>query len=121
MKRGTAPVEPPDARLPGFVVEQSEDVGVVAGGTAEVRFELVPAPVAIDQIIVTPSHFAMLKNEPESRQFLSRNEVRRLPHMADAVQRCHRAVGATQRLLVTARCGGASTCRPSGRGRSADR
>ena len=76
-----------EARLPGFVVERSEDVGVVAGGTVEVRFELAPAPVAIDQIIVTPSHFEMLKNDPESRQFLSRSEVRRLPHIADDLYR----------------------------------
>jgi hypothetical protein len=50
----------------------------------------VPAaavPVAVDQIVVTPSHYGILGGQPEQRQFLSREEVRALPHFSDDVYR----------------------------------
>ena len=47
----------------------------------------VSTPVAIDQIVVTPSHYGLLGGQPEQRQFLSREEVRALPHFSDDVYR----------------------------------
>ena len=44
-------------------------------------------PVAIDQIVVTPSHYGILGGQPEQRQFLSREEVRALPHFSDDLYR----------------------------------
>ncbi|HEX7677413.1 MAG TPA: TonB-dependent receptor, partial [Thermoanaerobaculia bacterium] len=44
-------------------------------------------PVAVDQIIVTPSHFGMLGSQPEQRQFLSRQDVRAMPHFSDDIYR----------------------------------
>jgi hypothetical protein len=44
-------------------------------------------PVALAEIVVTPSRFTLLADAPESRQFLDRDEVRRLPHLADDVYR----------------------------------
>lgn len=40
-----------------------------------------------EEIVVTPSHYALLKTEPERRQFLSREEVRKLPHLSDDLYR----------------------------------
>jgi outer membrane receptor protein involved in Fe transport len=47
-------------------------------------------PVTLAEIVVTPSRFTILSAEPASRQFLSREEVRRLPHFADDL---YRAIG----------------------------
>jgi outer membrane cobalamin receptor len=47
-------------------------------------------PVTLDEIVVTPSHYGMLGSEPERRQFLSREEVRQLPHFSDDI---YRAIG----------------------------
>jgi outer membrane receptor protein involved in Fe transport len=47
----------------------------------------VAIPVALDQIVVTPSHYGILGGQPEQRQFLSREEVRALPHFSDDVYR----------------------------------
>ncbi|HKO55444.1 MAG TPA: TonB-dependent receptor [Thermoanaerobaculia bacterium] len=47
-------------------------------------------PVTLEEIVVTPSHFGMLGSEPERRQFLSREEVRQMPHFSDDI---YRAIG----------------------------
>lgn len=47
-------------------------------------------PVTLAKIVVAPSRFTILGDEPESRQFLSREEVRRLPHFSDDL---YRAIG----------------------------
>lgn len=48
-----------------------------------------PPPTAtfLDEVVVTPSHLRMLREEPEHRQFLSRDEVERMPHAADDLYR----------------------------------
>lgn len=47
-------------------------------------------PIALEEIVVTPSRFTLLGDEPPSRQFLSSEEVRRLPHFSDDL---YRAIG----------------------------
>jgi hypothetical protein len=47
-------------------------------------------PVALAEIVVTPSRFTILRGEAESRQFLSREEVQRVPHLSDDL---YRAIG----------------------------
>jgi outer membrane receptor protein involved in Fe transport len=47
-------------------------------------------PIALEEIIVTPSRFTILGDEPAARQFLGRDEVRRLPHFSDDL---YRAIG----------------------------
>jgi len=44
-------------------------------------------PVALESIVVTPSHFTIFTDEPEGHQFLSREEVRTVPHIGDDVYR----------------------------------
>lgn len=44
-------------------------------------------PVTLEEIVVTPSRFTILGREAESRQFLSRDEVRRVPHLSDDLYR----------------------------------
>lgn len=75
-----------EARLPGYVVgQQSLEVG--PGAAAEIRIELVSAPLSLEQIVVSPSHYSILSNRPESLQFLDRREVNQLPHLADDLYR----------------------------------
>jgi len=44
-------------------------------------------PVALAEIVVTPSRFEILSAQPEQRQFLGRDEVRAIPHLSDDVFR----------------------------------
>jgi hypothetical protein len=43
--------------------------------------------VFLGEVVVTPSHFKILEEEPETRQFLSRTEVEQMPHLADDLYR----------------------------------
>lgn len=47
-------------------------------------------PVTLAEIVVTPSRFTILGDDVASHQFLSREEVRRLPHFSDDL---YRAIG----------------------------
>jgi TonB dependent receptor/TonB-dependent Receptor Plug Domain len=62
-----------------------------------------PMPVALAEIVVTPSRFTLIGDAPESRQFLDRDEVRRLPHLADDMYRAIARVPGTAASDVSAR------------------
>ncbi len=70
-----------------YMTQSIEDVSVKPGRAVRVRFDLVPVSVFLNEVIVTPSHFRLLDRQPESRQFLSRDEVRQMPHAADDLYR----------------------------------
>jgi hypothetical protein len=71
-----------EVRQPGFTVERRE-IEVESGAETEITVEGVEVPVAVDEIVVTPSAWGLLHSEPESRHFLSRTEVERLPHLSE--------------------------------------
>jgi hypothetical protein len=60
-------------------------------------------PVTLAEIIVTPSRFAILRGEAESRQFLSREEVQRVPHLSDDLYRAIGRLPGTTSADVSAR------------------
>ncbi|HXI13341.1 MAG TPA: TonB-dependent receptor [Thermoanaerobaculia bacterium] len=60
------------------------------GGTAGGSTPSPVMPTTLAEIVVTPSQFKLLSGEPEQRQFLSREDVRNLPHLADDL---YRAIG----------------------------
>ena len=60
-------------------------------------------PVAIDQITVTPSRFTIYASQPERRQFLSREEVRSVPHFSDDLYRAIARIPGTAGQDVSAR------------------
>ncbi len=70
-----------------FTTQSIGDVEVRPERVARLRFDLVPVSVFLNEVIVTPSHFRLLEEQPESRQFLSRDEVRQMPHAADDLYR----------------------------------
>jgi len=47
----------------------------------------VEMPVSLGQVVVTASDYAVLGSSPEHRQFLSRQEVNRMPHLGDDIFR----------------------------------
>jgi hypothetical protein len=53
--------------------------------------------------VVTPSRFAIFTSEPEGRQFLSRDEVRTVPHLGDDVYRAFDRLPGITGLDVSAR------------------
>ncbi|HYC60016.1 MAG TPA: TonB-dependent receptor [Thermoanaerobaculia bacterium] len=60
-------------------------------------------PITLEEIVVTPSRFTMLREEPEARQFLSREEVQRVPHLADDLYRAINRIPGTTSADVSAR------------------
>jgi len=60
-------------------------------------------PVTLAEIVVTPSRFTILGETPGSRQFLDRDEVRRVPHLADDVYRAIARIPGTASADVSAR------------------
>jgi outer membrane receptor protein involved in Fe transport len=92
-----------------FATQSIDDVSVQPGQISRLRFDLVPVTVFLNEVIVTPSHFRLLKEQPESRQFLSRDEVRQMPHAADdlyrAVKRLPGAAGGDVTAKINVRGG----------------
>ncbi|MFV2072790.1 MAG: TonB-dependent receptor domain-containing protein [Thermoanaerobaculales bacterium] len=76
-----------EARLEDFQPQRVEGVRIRRNKPTTVRFSLVPIAVFLNEIFVTPSHFRILEEQPDSRQFLSREEVDRMPHVADDIYR----------------------------------
>lgn len=60
-------------------------------------------PMAIESIVVTPSRFTIFASEPEGHQFLSRDEVRTVPHLGDDVYRAFDRLPGITGLDVSAR------------------
>lgn len=65
--------------------------------------EMTAMPVTLEEIVVTPSRFTILREEAESRQFLSREEVRRVPHLSDDLFRAIGRIPGTTSADVSAR------------------
>ncbi len=76
-----------EAHLPGFVVERFEQISVAPGEALELRISLQPAPMALDEIVVTPSLISLLREEPVTGLALGRDEIFALPHLGDDVYR----------------------------------
>ena len=70
---------------------------------AEAPAPAAQMPVALAEIVVTPSRFTILREEAESRQFLSREEVRRVPHLSDDLYRAIGRIPGTTSADVSAR------------------
>lgn len=60
-------------------------------------------PVALAEIVVTPSRFELLSSQPEQRQFLGREEVRAIPHLSDDLFRAIGRIPGTTAHDTTAR------------------
>ena len=60
-------------------------------------------PVTLAEIVVTPSRFELLGDAPEQRQFMSREEVRRVPHISDDFYRAIRRIPGAASDDLTAR------------------
>jgi outer membrane receptor protein involved in Fe transport len=78
------------ARASGFHPRQSDPLPLAAGASIMVAIELAPQASFLKEIVVTPSYLGLLRETPEPRQFLSRREVDRTPHLADDL---YRAIG----------------------------
>lgn len=84
-----------EARRTGYVIGRADAVRVRAGETVETTIDLFEAPVDLGEIVVTPSHYSILRDDPESSRFLGRAEFERLPGVVDDVFRTiHRIPGA---------------------------
>lgn len=71
--------------------------------TAEASAPTSAMPITLEEIVVTPSRFTIMREEAESRQFLSREEVRRVPHLSDDLYRAIGRIPGTTSADVSAR------------------
>jgi len=60
-------------------------------------------PVTLESIVVTPSKFTIFTSETEGHQFLSREEVRTVPHLGDDVYRAFDRLPGITGLDISAR------------------
>jgi hypothetical protein len=70
--------------------EGPRDSLVIVRGDPPVERTARMMPVTMQEIVVTPSRFTILADEPEARKFLDREELRSLPHFSDDL---YRAIG----------------------------
>ncbi len=75
-----------EAHLPGFVVERF-DIRVAPGEVIELQILLQPAPMELDEIIVTPSFISLLREDPVVGLNLDREDIFALPHLGDDIYR----------------------------------
>ncbi|MCP3997466.1 MAG: TonB-dependent receptor [bacterium] len=76
-----------EAHLPGFVVERFEQIRLAPGEVVEVRIRLQPAPMALDEIVVTPSFISLMQEEPVTGLTLDREDIFALPHLGNDIYR----------------------------------
>lgn len=76
-----------EVRRVGFVVERRELS--LAAGTPHDEFaiELVPAPIPLAEIVVTPSMISLRQGDPVSRLTFRSEEIDALPHLGDDLLR----------------------------------
>jgi hypothetical protein len=75
------------ARIPGYVVQQMDNVRVVASRPTQLVFRLLPSPDVVAAVVVTPSAYRLYGDSPETRQSLSREEIEQTPNLADDINR----------------------------------
>ncbi len=75
-----------EAHLPGFVVGRFE-VLLAPGQTTEAVLALTAAPLALDEIVITPSRVTMLREESVLGLNLDRGDIFALPHFGDDIFR----------------------------------
>ena len=72
-----------ELRHPDFVVERLDRVEVRPESSIELSLTLVPSPRVHAEVVVTPSHYSLLRDQPESNHSLSRAEIEALPHLGE--------------------------------------
>jgi len=75
------------AKAAGYVEATAELSVDASGDVVELEIVLIPQPRFLQEVIVTPSRYGLLDGRPESRTFLDREEVQRLPHLTDDIFR----------------------------------
>ncbi|MFQ6113580.1 MAG: TonB-dependent receptor domain-containing protein, partial [bacterium] len=81
---GTYTVE---ASVIGYKPEEIENVVVRENSTVELNFELSKSVVPLQQVVVTPGHFAIMHEEPTLRQTLTREDIRSIPQFGEDIYR----------------------------------
>jgi len=76
-----------EAAILGYQAQRLENKFISANAALEVNFELAEAAIPLNEIIVTPGHFAIMQNEPAVRQTLSREEIQSIPHFGEDIYR----------------------------------
>ncbi len=76
-----------EAHLPGFVVDRFPAISAAPGEVIEILIGLQPAPMALDEIVVTPSLISLLLEEPAPGLTLDRADIFALPHLGNDIYR----------------------------------
>ncbi len=71
----------------GYEKQQREQFTVRADSSAHVAFELIATDVSLNEIVVTPGSFSIMRDEPVTQQALSREDIQSLPHFGEDIYR----------------------------------
>ena len=71
-----------EARAPGHVIETLAAVEVEENEITEVRFDLAPVSIPLDEIVVS-ARYTILRDEPIASIALDRQEIQQIPHFGD--------------------------------------
>jgi outer membrane receptor protein involved in Fe transport len=75
------------ARRPGFVIDERENVTALPGAAVDVSFVLQPAPLTGEEVVVHPSRISILQEQPAAPFALDREQMLRLPRIGEDVFR----------------------------------
>lgn len=71
----------------GYQKHQHEKLTVQADSTLRVNFELVETALSLNEIVVTPGSFDLMREEPVAQQALSREDIQSIPHFGEDIYR----------------------------------
>jgi outer membrane cobalamin receptor len=66
-----------------FSERTSERITVMPFEVTELNVVLDRLPVFLDEVVVSPSRYTLYREQPETRTSLSREAIRRMPHLSD--------------------------------------
>ncbi len=76
-----------EASRMGYEKQQHEKLSVRPDSSARIAFELVEAEVSLNEIVVTPGSFSIMREEPSVQQTLSREDIQSIPQFGEDIYR----------------------------------
>jgi len=67
----------------GYATQQFNGVAITDGRTVELTIRLVPQPITLKTVTVTPGHFSIMGTEPVAKQSLTQREMQTMPQLGD--------------------------------------
>jgi outer membrane receptor protein involved in Fe transport len=74
----------------GYAAQRRENLTVSENALVEVKLELAEAPIPLQEVVVTPGHYAIMSAESAVRQSLTGDDVKNIPQFGEDIYRAIR-------------------------------